>query len=199
VAAQEVEVGCAEAPCGTDEITLFYAQHNSAHQASRTRPSDHPDDHHNEEKGFERADGERQKSSERKKKIEPWTGEKRDLPPVENARELIAAVGVTAEETYSGARSSEDMQTGGDEAEQTVSGPAHKEVEWNSGRGVLFVLIKRTFSQTKRIEKGTEVQAVLSIHYVDAHGRKIGALAVLFVGIVWRKKSCTGHNAVEDD
>src|ERR1700675_1217514 len=91
------------------------------------------------------------------------------------------------------------MQTGWDKAEQTVGGTARKKVQWDGTRGVFFVLVERTFSQTKRVEKRAQVEVVLRIHQMNAHGRKIGALAVLLDGIVGRKKSCSSDDAMEDN
>jgi len=59
-------------------------------------------------------------------------GEKRDLPAIENARELIPAIGVAAEKVHSGATGAEQMQARWDEAEQTVSGAAREDVQRNS-------------------------------------------------------------------
>ena len=54
-------------------------------------------------------------------------------------------------------------------------------------------------SQTKRVEKRAQMEVALRIHQVNVHGRKIGVLAVLFDGIVWRKKSRADYDAMEHD
>jgi hypothetical protein len=235
---QEVNIGSTEASRGTDEIAFLYAEHNPAHQTSRTRPSDHSDDDYDEEKGFERADGERQEGAQGEEEIEPRereekfcgahqeiispatvvagghadqsaeeegdsgaqeTGEKRDLSAEKNAGELVAAVGVAAKQIDSGAFGAEEMQTEWYKTPQRVVPTAHKKVQWNDNRGVLFVLVERSFSQTKWIEKRARVEVVLRIHPMESHGRKIGVVAVLLDGIVGRKESCTGDDTMEHD
>src|SRR5579872_1641493 len=91
------------------------------------------------------------------------------------------------------------MQTRWQIAEQVVASPASEEVHRNRCVCAFLVLIEGTFSQTKRVKKWAQMEMALSIHPVNPHGRKIGALAILLDRIVGRKKSRTCDDNVEKD
>src|SRR5579863_1365524 len=90
------------------------------------------------------------------------------------------------------------MQAGWQNSEQVISSTAFKKFE-RDGRGcVFFVLIERTFLQTKWIEKRARVNVALRVDQMYVHGRKIRTLAVLFDGIVRCEKSCCGNDPVKE-
>ena len=70
-------------------------------------------------------------------------GEKRDLSAVKNARELIAAVGVAAEEIDSCiVGTPKRCKRDGIKPSETVGGAAGEKTQRNGARGVLFVLVE---------------------------------------------------------
>jgi hypothetical protein len=90
------------------------------------------------------------------------------------------------------------MQAGWHNTEQAISCAALKKFE-RDGRGcVFFVLIERTFSRTKWIEKRTQVNVAPRVDQMYVHGRKIRTLAILFDRIVRCEESCSGNDPVKE-
>jgi hypothetical protein len=90
------------------------------------------------------------------------------------------------------------MQARRDKTQHTVVGTAREKAQRDGACGVFFVLVEGTFSQTKRIKKGAKMEVAVRIDQMNAHGRKIRALAVLLDGIVRREESRSSDDSVEE-
>lgn len=108
------------------------------------------------------------------------------MPAEENARELVAAVGVSAKKIDSliRGRGAEEMQMRREEAEQAVACASDKEMKRNRRCRGLFELVEGAFSQTQRVEKWAEVEMALGIDHVKVHRGKVRAIAILLSGII---------------
>jgi len=126
------------------------------------------------------------------------TGEERDLAAEEKPGELVTTEGVGAEQIDSLVAGAEKMDARGKKSQEAIGGTSDEEVERDLPRGVFDVLVECAGAQLERVDEGTKVEMIVSVHEMHPHRGQVRIFAVLLDRIVRGEKSGAEDDGVQD-